>query len=180
MGDEVVALPNTQRSRIVAIERFGKQLDQANAGDSVTLQLGDDIDVGRGSLIAHADAAPAPRKELRAKVCWFEHQPLTAGKTYVLQHGVHRVRAKTQIIHGVFDVSTHVITETPPQLKLNEIGEATFRLSAPVYADDYADNPANGAFILIDEWTNNTVGVGFIEPTPLPEPPPDVPMGFGV
>lgn len=81
---------------------------------------------------------------------------------YFLQHGSHRVKAKTLGIHLVVDVVTLAETPNPPHLLLNEIGEASFKLAAPVMADAYADNPANGSFILIDEWTNNTVGVGLV------------------
>jgi sulfate adenylyltransferase subunit 1 len=180
VGDEVVALPNTQSTRIIALERFGESRDRAGAGESVTLHLSDDIDASRGTLIATAASAPAPRRDLLAKICWLDHQPFVAKKTFVLQHGVHRVRAKTQTLRNVIDVNTRTKINSPTQLKLNEIGEAEFKLSAPIYADDYNDNPANGAFILIDEYSNNTVGVGFIEPTPVSVPPPDVALGFGV
>jgi sulfate adenylyltransferase subunit 1 len=46
---------------------------------------------------------------------------------------------------------------------LNEIGEVTVRLSQPIFADPYADNPPNGACILIDELSSNTAGVAFVQ-----------------
>jgi sulfate adenylyltransferase subunit 1 len=81
---------------------------------------------------------------------------------YLVQHGAHRVKAKALGLHHVVDVVTLAQAANPPHLRLNEIGEASFRLAAPVMADPYELNPANGAFILIDEWTNNTVGVGLV------------------
>jgi sulfate adenylyltransferase subunit 1 len=180
VGDEIVALPNTQPTRIIGIERLGISVEKAKAGESVTMHLADNIDISRGALIAPADSAPTPRKELLAKICWLDHQPLVAKKNYILQHGVHRVRAKTQQILNVIDVNTRAKIQSPTQLKLNEIGEAELRLSAEIFADDYAANPTNGAFILIDEYSNNTIGVGFIEPTPAAVPPPDIALGFGV
>jgi len=180
VGDEIVALPSAEHSHIVAIDKFGQQHERAEAGESITLRLADNIDISRGGLISHTADVPAPCKEVRAHVCWLDHQVLTPGKTHVLQHGVNRVRAKTIAIHGVINVVTQDITHSPPQLKLNEIGTATFKLSAPIFADTYSVNPANGAFILIDEWTNNTVGVGFIEPMPPPIPPADEAFGSGV
>jgi sulfate adenylyltransferase subunit 1 len=180
VGDVVVALPNQGTSYITSIERFGERVERADAGESVVVQLADDIDVSRGCMLANPDDASRPRKELRAQVCWLDHQPLTNGKTYVLQHGVQRVRAKVQAIRSVMDVSSLGVIEQPAQLKLNEIGEASLRLGLPIFADDYAINPANGAFILIDEWSNNTSGVGFIESDTKAEQPPELPLGYGV
>jgi sulfate adenylyltransferase subunit 1 len=180
VGDEVVALPDEHRSRMIAIERFGAAVPGAQAGESVTLQLADDIDISRGYVLAKPGEAPHARRELDARVCWLDHQPLTAGKTYVLQHGVQRVRAKVVTIYGVVDVASLNVAQGPPQLKLNEIGTVALKLGQPIFADDYAANPANGAFVLIDEWANNTAGVGFVEPEISPEPPPEVHLGFGV
>ena len=163
VGDEIMVLPGERRSTIARIERAGKSVEQANAGDSVTLLLAHDIDVSRGNLLVKPDEAPFTRKELRVRLCWLDQTPIAPGKTYVLQHGVNRVRAKVQALHNVIDVATLTSTESPAQLRLNEIGEAALKLSAPIFADDYKDNPANGAFILIDEWSNTTAGVGFVE-----------------
>jgi sulfate adenylyltransferase subunit 1 len=180
VGDEVLVLPNERASRITTIERFGAPVQQAQAGQSVVIQLADDIDISRGCMLAKPDEPIFQRKELRAKVCWLDHTPLSASKTYLLQHGVSRVRARVGHIHGVVNVANQQLTDNPPQLKLNEIGEASFRLAQPIFADAYANNPANGAFILIDEWSNTTAGVGFVEPIDKSELAPTVSVEAGI
>ena len=180
VGDEIMALPGERHSTISSIERAGKPVKQAAAGDSITILLADDIDVSRGSLLVRPNEAPFIRKELRVRLCWLDQTPIAPGKTYILQHGVNRVRAKVQALHQVIDVGSLKATESPAQLKLNEIGEATLRLSAPIFADDYTDNPSNGAFILIDEWSNTTAGVGFIEPTGASQQPRESALGSGI
>ncbi len=180
VGDEVIVLPNQRSSRITAIEHFGQRVESAEAGQSVSLQLADDIDVSRGALVAPANAAPAMRKEFVARVCWLDHQALKAGKTMQLQHGVHRTRAKVQALHNVIDVLALSSSDNPAQLKLNEIGDVSLKLAQPIFVDAYADNPANGAFILIDELTNATAGVGFIAAEKQAQPEVEIPMGFGV
>jgi sulfate adenylyltransferase subunit 1 len=184
-GDEVIVLPNGRTSRITRIEHFGQPVASAEAGQSVTMQLADDIDISRGALVApvhHAPAghAPAARKEVRARVCWLDGTPLQAGKVMQLQHGVLRVRAKVSALHSVIDVVTLQRTQNPPQLKLNEIGEVTVRLSQPIFADPYAANPPNGACILIDELSSNTAGVAFVQKEMQDQPEFDIPLGFGV
>lgn len=162
VGDEVVALPGNQTSRITGITRAGVAVQSASAGASVAAQLENDIDTPRGTMLAKPAQSPSAKKETRAQVCWFDERPMNPAGMYVLQHGAHRIKAKGLGVHHVVDVVTLAQTPNPPHLRLNEIGEASFKLSAPLMADPFARNPANGAFILIDEWTNNTVGVGLV------------------
>ena len=163
VGDSVVVLPNARTSTITALERFARPVTQAHDGESVVLQLADDIDISRGCLIARPESAPSARKKVRAKLCWLDHAPLRPAQTYTLQHGVARVRARVGTLHTRLDVTTQQSRENPTQLNLNEIGSASLLLAQPIFADAYAANPANGVFILIDEDTHNTVGVGFVE-----------------
>lgn len=179
IGDEVIVLPNQRNTHITAIERFGEQVSQAEAGQSVSVHLADDIDVSRGGLIALATNAPAQRKELKARLCWLDQQPLHANKMLLLQHGVNRVRAKVQSLDRVIDVVNLKATDSPSQLRLNEIGDVTLKLAQPIFADTYSANQSNGAFILIDEHTNATAGVGFIQEEHATTTV-EVPLGFGV
>ncbi|MCW3463743.1 sulfate adenylyltransferase subunit 1 [Chitinophaga nivalis] len=162
VGDEVVSLPSGQKSRIKTIEQFEKQLTVAHARESVIITLEGEIDSSRGNMLVKADQVPAQLKEIQAQICWMDQQPLTAGKTYLLQHGVNRVKAKVQQINYVTDVTSYQAVSDKTQMGLNDIGSITLKTAAPVFADSYAENPANGAFILIDEYNNTTVAVGFI------------------
>lgn len=165
VGDVVEALPGGQTSVVKTVEKFGTNLGTAHAKESVVITLEDDIDISRGNMLVKAGQAPEMRKEVEANVCWLGSQPLMVGKTYLLQHGINRVKAKIIGLSAVIDVKNMTLDHTPPSengLTLNEIGWVTLKTASPIYADRYADNPANGAFILIDELTNNTVGVGFV------------------
>ncbi|MCU0451235.1 MAG: GTP-binding protein [Bernardetiaceae bacterium] len=163
VGDEVVALPSGQTSRVASLARLGEPLAEAHPGQSITVTLTTDIDVSRGDWLAHPATAPAPRREVLAQVCWLDHQALRPGATYLLQHGTARVRAKVQDLAAVVDVQTLAETPQPGQLGLNQIGRVQLRLAQPLFADAYAENPATGAFILIDEFSHGTVGVGFVQ-----------------
>jgi sulfate adenylyltransferase subunit 1 len=107
-------------------------------------------------------AIPTPRQQIDATLCWMDEQPLRQGRVYLLQHGVQRVRAKVTAITGVIDVTTLAVAAPPDVLKLNELAMVTLRLAEPVYLDAYADNPPNGAFIIIDADTSSTAAVGFV------------------
>ncbi|WP_205195170.1 sulfate adenylyltransferase subunit 1 [Chitinophaga sp. Cy-1792] len=163
VGEEVISLPSGQRSKIKTIEQFEKQLDTAHARESVVITLEDEIDSSRGNMLVKPDQQPQQLKEVTAQVCWMDATPLTTGKTYLLQHGVNRVKAKVQQINFVVDVTNYEQIEGKTSMGLNDIGKITVKTASPVLADAYSVNPANGAFILIDEFNNTTVAVGFVE-----------------
>jgi len=163
VGDAVRILPTGQESTIASIEKFDQKLSKAEAGDSVVITLSTDIDISRGNTLVKASEEMAPQlKDFSAQVCWLDHQALSAGKTYLLQHGIHITKAKISQITERLDVVAQTSTEHVDSLKLNEIGRISLRTAQAIHADRYAENPANGAFILIDEFSNSTVGVGFV------------------
>jgi sulfate adenylyltransferase subunit 1 len=162
VGDLIQVHPSGQVSNIKTIEKFGKQLEHAKAGDSVTLTLETDIDVSRGNMLTKAAEAVEPQKALKARICWLDNQPLTAGKTYLLQHGVNLQKAKVTALNSVMNIETMQPEETRNELKLNEIGYVEVKTAQPLFTDTYESNPGNGSFILIDSMTNSTVGVGFV------------------
>jgi sulfate adenylyltransferase subunit 1 len=163
VGDAVRVLPTGQESTIASIEKFDQKLSKAEAGDSVVITLSTDIDISRGNTLVKASEEMAPQlKDFSAHVCWLDHQALSAGKTYLLQHGIHITKAKISQITERLDVVAQTSTEHVDSLKLNEIGRISLRTAQAIHADRYAENPANGAFILIDEFSNSTVGVGFV------------------
>lgn len=161
-GDTVVALPSLQESVIEDIYKFEESLNQAESGDSVVITLKDEIDISRGDMIVKKSEQPAALKEISAQVCWLDHTPLKAGKTYLLQHGSNRVKAKITNLYASINVLDYKTIDDVKEIGLNEIGYISLKTAKPVNADTYAANKRNGSFILIDEGSNSTVGVGFI------------------
>ncbi len=162
VGDVIQVHPSGQVSVIKTIEKFGEQLEYATAGTSITLTLETDIDISRGNMITKATETIEPQKALRARICWLDSQSLAAGKTYLLQHGVNVQKVKISALNSVMNIETMQLEEDRSELKLNEIGHVEIKTAQPIFTDSYADNPANGAFILIDTMTNSTAGVGFV------------------
>jgi sulfate adenylyltransferase subunit 1 len=164
IGDKIKVLPTGQESLIASIERYSDTLEKAEAGDSVVITLEHDVDISRGNTLVLAEDALAPQlKDFSAKICWLDHQALSAGKTYLLQHGVHLTKAKIVQVAEKLDVVAQTSDSQVDSLKLNEIGTIHLKTAQPIIADKYAKNPSNGAFILIDEFSNSTVGVGFVD-----------------
>ena len=163
VGEAVTVLPGGRQTRISALSHLGKPVEAAEAGQSVSLDFVDDVDVGRGSLVVPSAAAvPSARQQLDATVCWLDEQPLRLGRVYLVQHGVQRVRAKVTAITGLVDVSTLQIGAPPDTLQLNQLATVSLKLAEPVVVDAYEENPPNGAFIMIDVDTSATAAVGFV------------------
>lgn len=163
VGDEVMILPSTTKSKIKAIHFFDKQYQKAKRGSSVTITLEDDINVNRGDMIVKTAELPNITKELTAHICWMDKTPLHIASRYYLKHGVNDVQAKVIDLKSLIHTDFSGKEEYPSALHLNEIGEVQLKLSKPVFYDSYDKNKENGAFILIDSKTNNTAGVGFIK-----------------
>jgi len=128
---------------------------------SVTLLLEDEIDTSRGDMIVKSDQAPEPVKQISAMVCWLSETPLSPARTYVIRHTTRESKAKVGEIAYKVDVNT--LEEQATQgLNMNDIAKISFKLAQPLMVDSYTSNRATGAFIVIDESTNNTVGAGMI------------------
>ena len=161
-GDEVLILPSGQSTRINAIDTYDGPLEEAVAGMSVTLLLTDDIDISRGDIICHPHNPPQLSRALQATVCWMTTTPLRPRNRYAIKHATHTAGAIVEEIIDHVDIHTLTPDNTAPQLDLNDIGHITLRTSKPLVFDPYTQNRATGAFILIDETTNDTVGAGMI------------------
>jgi sulfate adenylyltransferase large subunit len=157
-GDEVVVLPSGLRSRVEAVDPG----DVAVPPQSVTVRLTDDIDVSRGDLLADPERPPTVTRELEARVCWMSEQPLLPRAKLAIKHTTRSVRAVADELVSVVDIRTLTEVPSPVQLALNEIGVVRLRLSEPLAVDPYAENRETGAFILIDEATNDTVAAGMV------------------
>jgi sulfate adenylyltransferase large subunit len=161
-GDEVVVLPSGRRSSVASVETADGPLGVAVPGMSVTVRLADDLDVSRGDMLADPEEAPTVARELEATVCWMAEKPLEPRTKLAIKHTTRTVRAVVDALVAVVDIHTLEDQPAPERLELNDIARVRLRLSEPLAVDAYADNRTTGAFILIDEATNDTVAAGMI------------------
>jgi bifunctional enzyme CysN/CysC len=161
-GDEVVVHPGGLRTRIAAVEGPDGPLDAAPAPLSVAVRLEDDIDVGRGALLCRPDEPPVTGRDVEATVCWLGENPARLGGRYLIKHTTRTERARLELIHHTLQVETLQPRVGVDSLGLNEIGRVSLRISADLVYDAYATNRQTGAFILIDEASNETVGAGML------------------
>ncbi len=161
IGDEVLVLPAGLKSRIMDIRLLDQSLTRAESERSVTLLLEDEVDVSRGDMIVKAVEPPRVVRQIEAMVCWLAETPLEPGRKIIVRHTTRETRALVAAIEYRQDIN-ELKRVAGGKLAMNDIGSVTFKLAQPLFVDAYRDNRASGAFILIDEATNNTVGAGMI------------------
>jgi bifunctional enzyme CysN/CysC len=161
-GDAVRIVPSGKTSTIKTITTFDGDLDEAVAGQAVTLTLADEVDCSRGDLIAAAGDPPQASDQFCATFVWMDEEALKPGRGYWLKLGTQMVTATVQPPKYEIDVNSleHLAAKT---LSLNAIGVAEFATDRPIAFEPYTANRQLGGFILIDKFTNATVAAGMIE-----------------
>ncbi|NBB24314.1 sulfate adenylyltransferase subunit CysN [Porphyrobacter sp. SLTP] len=161
-GDAVRIVPSGKTSTVKTIRTFDGDLDEAVAGQSVTLTLADEVDCSRGDLIAAAGDPPQASDQFCATFVWMDEEALKPGRGYWLKLGTQMVTATVQPPKYEIDVNSleHLAAKT---LSLNAIGVAEFATDRPIAFEPYTQNRQLGGFILIDKFTNATVAAGMIE-----------------
>ena len=160
-GDAVRVLPSGKTSTVTKIVTLDDQLDEAVAGQSVTICFADEVDCSRGNVIAVADAPPEVSDQFEATIVWMDDDPLHVGRAYWLKLGTQTVSVTVQQPKHTVNVNTmeHLAAKT---LELNAIGVAELATDKPIVFEPYALSRTLGGFILIDKITNRTVGAGML------------------
>jgi bifunctional enzyme CysN/CysC len=162
VGDEVVALPSGQASRIASILGPAGEIDAAYAADSITVTLEHALDIGRGDMLVAPRARAQVADQFAAHVVWMSEHELLPGRSYLMKINHVTIAATVTELKHRIDVSS-LSKLAAKTLALNDIGVCNLVLARPVPFDAYADNRTTGAFILIDRQTNETVAAGMID-----------------
>ncbi|HEV7371022.1 sulfate adenylyltransferase subunit CysN [Arenibaculum sp.] len=160
-GDRVRVLPSGRESVVRRIVAHGGDLDEAVAGQSVTLALADEIDISRGDVLCSATEPAGVADQFEATLIWMSEEPLLPGRPYLLKIGTRVVTGTVSALKYKVNVNTleHLAGKT---LDLNEIAVCNLSLDRAVAFDAYEDNRETGGFILIDRLSNATVGAGLL------------------
>ncbi|MBQ5871883.1 MAG: sulfate adenylyltransferase subunit CysN [Bacteroidaceae bacterium] len=161
-GDTVMALPSKKTSRVKSIVTYEGELDYAFCPQCVTITLEDEIDISRGEMLVKPDNLPFIGRNIQTKLVWMDEEPMNRNKQFFLKIGTNTTRATINAVDYRIDINTMDQLEGK-DFCLNEIGQVQITTAKTLFFDDYKQNRATGAFILIDPITNNTCAVGMIE-----------------
>lgn len=160
-GDELRSLPSGKISTVKSVVTMDGELDEAVAGQSITITLEEEIDCSRGDVLATADDPPEVADQFETTIVWMDDEPLVVGRGYWLKLGTQMVSVTIAEPKYEIDVNTmeHLASQT---LNLNQIGVCEITTDRRIVFDPYTENRALGGFILIDKITNHTVGAGML------------------
>ena len=160
-GDAVIVAKSGTCSRVKRIITQGGDLKRAVAGQAVTIVLEDEMDVSRGNMLVSPTVRPQVCDQLEANVIWFDDQALVPGRSYILRTETDHASATVSELKYRLNVND-LASEPATSLEMNEVGSCTVSMRSPIAFDPFSENPATGAFVLIDRITNATVGAGMI------------------
>lgn len=164
VGDEVEVLPGGFSTRIQAIDYNLESTTFAEAGQPVVIRLEDDIDISRGAWIVPVSTPPSMSDFVQGTICWMDNKPFQTGTMkLILQQGSSSTKAFIKEILYKVDIETFDKRPSDDELKLNELASVLIRTAEPLVFDNYKENRNTGAFILINEYTNQTVAAGVLE-----------------
>jgi bifunctional enzyme CysN/CysC len=161
-GQEILVAHSGKTARVKRIVTADRDLDEAGAGDAVTLVLDREIDIARGDMLADSKARPEVSSQFAAEILWMAEDEMLPGRSYLLKAGGQVTPASITTLKHKLNVNTFE-KEPGKSLKLNEIGVCTLNSSKPIAFDPYKEQRETGSFILIDRFTNQTVAAGMIE-----------------
>ena len=162
IGESVKVLPSGLESKISRIEYNNKDVETAEAGEPIILHLADDLDISRGNTIVPANQLPSTSQEAEATICWMDNAAFQPGQKLLLQQNSFRARAVIREINGKIDIHSFESLQSDGSLALNDFARIQLKTAVPLSYDSYEANRKTGAFILINENTNNTVAAGIL------------------
>ena len=163
VGDRITVLSSGQESVVKAINKYKEPLLKSTEGDSVTIELEDDIDISRGDILTRSSEKLSGSKQISSKICWLGREDLNPQKRYLLRYASAQVPVKIASVNSQLDFNSLAFEPSPERVNVNSINEIEIKSASPLFLDNYKANPKNGYFILVDESSNTTVAVGFKE-----------------
>jgi len=161
-GEEVAVLPSGFTSKIKSIETMDGELDEAFPPMSVAMTLEDDIDISRGDMLAKINNQPTKSQEIELMVCWLNVDPLKLGGKYLIKHTTNEARGIIKEVKYKVNVNTLEKNEEDKEVGANDIARITLKTAKPLLYDSYRKNRNTGSLIIIDEFSQQTVGAGMI------------------
>jgi sulfate adenylyltransferase subunit 1 len=162
VGDEVLALPSGFTSTIKSLHGPQGDIAEAFSPMSIAVTLNDEIDISRGGMIVKPNNQPQISQDVEAMICWFSPTKLQPNGKYILRHTTREVKCAVKAIRYKVNINTLHKMEGDLEIGMNDIGRVQIRAASPLFYDSYKKNRNTGSLILVDEFTNATVGAGMI------------------
>ena len=161
-GEEVVVLPSGFTSKIAAITTFNEEVSEAFPPMSVAITLEDEIDISRGDMLAKPNNQPIKGQDIDLMICWLNTTNLKLGGKYLVKHTSNEAKCIIKDIKYKVNVNTLEKNEEDKNISANDIARIQIKTAKTLFYDSYRKNRNTGSLIIIDEFSNETVGAGMI------------------
>ena len=161
-GDEITVLPSLRKSKIKNINVSGRSLIETISGESVTISLEDQIDIGRGDMLVSSDDLPVISQDINLMICWFNEHPMKVGGKYLIRLNSNEAGCIIKSVNYRMNINNLEKDYKNTTIYMNDIADINIKTSKPIFFDSYKKNNITGSMIFIDEATNETVAAGMI------------------
>jgi sulfate adenylyltransferase subunit 1 len=161
-GDEITVLPSLRRSKIKTINVSGRSQIETISGESVTISLEDQIDIGRGDMLVSSDDLPAISQDINLMICWFNENPMKPGGKYLIRLNTNEAGCIIKSVNYRMNINNLEKDYENTTINMNDIADINIKTSKSIFFDSYKKNNITGSMIFIDEGTNETVAAGMI------------------
>lgn len=163
VGDRIAVAATGGRTRVTAIWSGSDRIVSARSPQSVVLEINDQLDLTRGSMLTDAEEVPTAHREFGARIAWLSSNPLVAGSKVLVKHGTATVKAIIEEVRGRLDLTN--LADIPSEtLDLNDIGSVRLKTASALPVEDYESHRQTGAFLVIDPQSGDTLGAGIAAP----------------
>jgi bifunctional enzyme CysN/CysC len=160
-GDEIKVMPSGRTALIDRVVTYDGDLAEGIAGQSLTLTLDREIDVSRGDVLCNAAEPLQVSDQFEVELLWMSDEEMLPGRSYIVKTGTKQLTGTLDVLKYKVNVNT-MEQMAAKTLGLNEIGVCHLETNEPIPFAPYTENRQLGSFIVIDRFTNNTVGMGLI------------------
>ena len=161
-GDEITVLPSLRKSKIKNINVSGRSQIETMSGESVTISLEDQIDIGRGDMLVSSDDLPVISQDINLMICWFNEHPMKPGGRYLIRLNSNEAGCIIKSVNYRMNINNLEKDYENIAINMNDIADINIKTSKPIFFDSYKKNNITGSMIFIDEATNETVAAGMI------------------
>jgi sulfate adenylyltransferase subunit 1 len=174
VGDKITVLPSKKSSTIKSIvsneikelrpksrDEEVESIETAFASMTTTVTLEDEIDISRGDMIVKSEDTPQLSSTLSVVVVWMSETAMRLNKNYIIKRATSIINGSFLSIEHKKEINTFKEVQTD-KLQLNDIAKCSLSLDRAIAVDTYNHNRSTGSFIIIDRYTNETIGAGMI------------------
>ena len=160
-GDQVVVTRTGRSARVTRVRNAAGLLDHGRAGEAVTLELDEAMEIAADEMLAAPRARPEVSDQFAAHLIWLGAEPMLPARSYLLRIGSASTPASVTALRHKIDLGTlHPLPATT--LAQDEIGYCNLETASPIAFDPFLENRDTGAFVLLDRYSGATVGLGMI------------------